>query len=106
MGGWTDPALVVVVQELGLVGGHVDVHRAIALAALARQTQVQGVTHFGGAPSVLDGRILVRAEYFEQQPRPASGGVLFLPGHHVGRTHRPVLMASAVSVAAASLGTR
>ena len=36
-----EPALVVVRQELGLVGGHVHVHRALGLAALAGQAQVE-----------------------------------------------------------------
>ena len=36
-----EPALVVVREELGLVGRHVDVHRALALAALAGQAQVE-----------------------------------------------------------------
>src|SRR5699024_12311915 len=90
--------------ELGLGGGTVAVRRAIALAARARQTQVQGVTHFGGATSVLGGRIRVRAAHFERQPRPASGGVLFFPGHHGGRTPHPALLAAAVADADASHG--
>ena len=46
--------LVVVRQELRLVRRHVDVHRAVALAALARQAQVERVVDLLALPSVGD----------------------------------------------------
>ena len=39
----TGPALVVVVEELGLELGHVDVRRALALARLALEAEVEGL---------------------------------------------------------------
>ena len=46
------PGLEVVEQELRLVGRHVDVDRAVGLAALAGQAEVQRVQHLLGAPAV------------------------------------------------------
>ena len=44
------PAPVMMSEELGLVGGHVDIHRAIAFASLARQAQVERLFHVLVAP--------------------------------------------------------
>ncbi len=51
VGAGPEPAGVVVREELGLVGGHVDVDRAVALAAFAGQAQVQGVADGGRSAS-------------------------------------------------------
>ena len=67
------PALPVVGEEFGLVGCHVDVRRAVFLAALAGQAQVQRVAHRIGPPPVGDGRVGVPIQHLEQQPRPAAG---------------------------------
>ena len=40
-------------EELGLVRGHVDVHRAVALAPLAREAKVQRLLANAGWPSIL-----------------------------------------------------
>ena len=53
VGGGPQPAPVVVVQELRLVRGHVDAHRAVAAAALAGQAQVERVVDLGRAPAVV-----------------------------------------------------
>ena len=87
VGAWTQPVAVVLGEELGLVGGHVDVRGAVGLAALARQAQVQGVLDLFGAPAVGDGAVTVAVEHLEQQPGAAAGGVLFLAGDLVGGTH-------------------
>ncbi|PSK58166.1 hypothetical protein B0E53_06977 [Micromonospora sp. MH33] len=99
----TQPAGVVVGQELGLVGGHVHVHRAVRLAALARQAQVERVPHRLGTPAVAD-----RAapggpvEHLEQQAGPAAGGVLLLPRDHVGGAHDTAGVAAALADAHAA----
>jgi len=41
-------------QELGLVRGHVDRDRAVALAALTGEAEVEGVGDFVRAEAVLD----------------------------------------------------
>ena len=78
------PAPVALGQELGLVGGHVHADRAVALAALARQAQVQRLGDLVGPPAVRD-HLAVR--HLEQQPRAAAGGVLLLAGRPVARAH-------------------
>ena len=47
-----EPPPVVVVQELRLVGGHVDPGRAVRDAAPAGQAEVQRVAHLGRAPAL------------------------------------------------------
>src|SRR5690606_39042346 len=44
---WTEAPAVIVREELGLVGGDVDVDGAFALAALAGQAQVKRLLHRG-----------------------------------------------------------
>ena len=78
------PPGVVVRQELRLVRGHVHVHRAVALAALAHQAQVQRVGDLGAAPAVGD---RLAAQHLEQQPGPAPRRMLLLAGHLVARAH-------------------
>ena len=63
-----EPPGVVVGEELGLVGGHVDADGAVALAPLARQAQVESIAHLGGAPAAGDG---LTAQHLEEQPGPA-----------------------------------
>ena len=84
-----EPPGVMVGQELGLHGGHVDLDRAVLLAALAGQAQVEGVADLGGPPARGDRGVGVPLQHLEQQPAPAAGGVLFLAGDHVGRAHHP-----------------
>ena len=91
------PVLVVVGQELGLVGGHVHVDRAVALAALAGQAQVEGVANGCRAPAVGDRAVRVVVEHLEQQTRPAAGGVLLFAGCAVGGTHDSAGVATALS---------
>ncbi len=85
----TQPAGVVVGKELRLHGGHVHLDRAVLLAALAGQAQVQRVADLGGPPARGDRRVGVPFQHLEQQPAPAAGGVLLLAGDHVGRAHHP-----------------
>lgn len=71
-------------QELGLVAGHVDVHGAVVLAALAGHAQVQSVLDVRIAPPACH---LGAVEQLEQQVRPAAGRVLFLAGGLVAGAH-------------------
>ena len=88
------PALVVVREELGLVGGHVDVHRALGLASLARQAEVERLADRLALPALLH---RVALEHLEEQVRPAAGRVHLLLGDHVARAHRPVLLLAALA---------
>ncbi len=79
------PPRVVVVQELGLVRRHVDADRAVALARLAGQAEIQRVAHLGRPPAVGDE---VAADQLEQQPGSPARRVLLLAGDLVARAHR------------------
>ena len=83
-----EPARVVVSQELGLVGRHVDVDRAIAQAALAGEAQVERVPDGFGAPPFGDH---VALQHLEQQASPPARRVLLVARHHVARAHRAAL---------------
>ena len=76
--------LVVVVEELRLVGRHVDVDGTVVRAALARQAQVEGFSHLRGLPAVGDDLAL---QHLEQQSRPTARAVLLLAGDHVAGAH-------------------
>ena len=78
------PALVIVRQELRLVRGHVHLHRAIVLAAFARQAEVERFADRLVAPAALDH---IAADHFVQQPRAAARRVLLFARHHVARAH-------------------
>src|SRR4051812_634443 len=85
-------------KEFGLVGCHVDINRAVALAALACQAQVQRVANCLGSPAIRDGAATrVAIEHLEQQPSPAPRGVLFLSCHHVGGAHHAAAFAATLA---------
>ncbi len=94
-------ARVMVVQELRLVGGHVDVDGAVGETPLARQAQVEGVADLGGVPTVGD---RLAAQHLEQQPRATARGVLLALGHHVARAHHPGARVDALADADAAPG--
>ena len=75
-------------EELGLVGGDVHVHRAVGLAALACQAQVERLLDVPVAPTPGDD---VARQHLEQEVGPAPGGVLLVTGDHEARAHRPAL---------------
>ena len=100
-GGRPQSPLVVAGEELGLVGGHVDVDRAVPLAALARQAQLQRLVDLLAAEAVFDRLAL---EHLEQDPRAPPRGVLLVEGHHVARAHRAALDVAALAGADASGG--
>src|SRR3954447_9713597 len=97
VGGGSQPTGVVVSEELGLVGGHVDVDGTVRLASLAGEAQVEGVAHRLGAPSVGHrAAACATVEHLEQEAGPTAGGVLLLAGGHVRRTHDAATFATAL----------
>src|SRR5581483_10140897 len=87
-------SLVVVVQELRLVARHVDLHRAVALASLARETQVERLFDLGAPPRRLDRALC--AHHLLQQTRAPARRVLLFARRHEARTHRAVLEMAAL----------
>ncbi len=95
------PAGVVVVEELGLVGGHVHLGRAVDGAALAREAQVQRIAHVAAAPG---GRGRLALEHLDEQLRAATRRVPLVARDAERRAHRPGVIAQAAAHADASLG--
>jgi hypothetical protein len=61
------PPGIVMRQKFGLVGGHIDLHGAVALAALAGQAQVERFAHVLTPPAVGE---RVALKHLEEQARP------------------------------------
>ena len=89
-----------VVQELGLVGRHVGMRRAVVLAAFAGQAQVQRFTHGLTAPAVLDD---FAAEHFAEQSRAAARRKAFFPRCAITRAHHAAFVGAALAHADAAL---
>src|SRR5262245_50985746 len=70
--------------ELGLVGGHIDVDRTVALTALAAEAKIERLLHGSALPAIHD---RISAQHLEQQARPAARAVALLERRHVARTH-------------------
>ena len=93
------PTFVVVRQKLGLVGGHVHVDRAVALAALAGQAQVERVLDRFAFPAV--GQHFA-VHHLEQQAGPAARAMLLLAGDLIAGAHDLAALAAAVADADAA----
>ena len=91
---------VVVAQELGLVGGHIDVDRALALAAFAGQAEIKRFFNLIVAPAAFDDLAL---EHLPEQVGAAAGAVLFLECDLVARAHRARILFTARTDAHAAL---
>src|SRR5579883_971668 len=78
------PALVVMGAKLRLVGGNIDVHRAIALATLAAEAEIERLLDFPAAPAVADRSAV---QHLEQKPRATARRIHLLAGRHVTRAH-------------------
>jgi hypothetical protein len=91
-------------EELGLVRGDVDGDRAVALAALAREAEVERLLHVRVAPALLPDRLPV--QHLEQQAGAPARRVHLLARDHVTRAHRPALGAAALADAEAALRRR
>ncbi len=81
-------------KELGLVGRHVDVDRAFALAALAGEAEVERLLDGLIAPASLD---RTAAHHLEQQVGPSPGRVLLLVQYHVAGAHGARIQLPALS---------
>ena len=77
-------ALVVVGEELGLVGGHVDGDGALALAGLAGEAEVEGLLDLLVLPLVGEDFAL---HQLPEQVGAAAGGVELFAGGHEAGTH-------------------
>ena len=80
------PVLVVVGEELRLVGRHIHVDRAFRLAGLAGKTEVEGLLHVGVVPTAVE---RIPFQQLEQQVGAATGGVHLLARRLEARAHRP-----------------
>src|SRR6185503_13834534 len=94
--------LVVMREELGLVGGHVGVRGAVARAALAGEAPLEGLAHVVAAPAFGDE---LAAQHLLQQPRAAARGVALLARAAVARAHGAALRRAALAHADAALGS-
>ena len=83
---------VVVREELGLIGRHVDVHRTVALAAFAGEAQVECVLDVRVLPALIE---RVAVQHLEEQARASARRVRLLPCGPVARAHRPALVPAA-----------
>ena len=77
-------AFVVVGEEFGLIGGHVDGDGALGLAGFAGEAEVEGLFDLFVAPLV--GKDLALHELPEKMGAAAGGVELFAGGHEAG-TH-------------------
>src|SRR5579884_250857 len=85
----TQPAFVVVREELRLVGRHVDADRTLVLAALAGEAEVERLLDLFRAPAAVEG---LAAHHLEEEPRPSARRVLLLPRGLVARAHHAFLV--------------
>src|SRR5205807_3565084 len=85
---WPKPALPVVGKELGLIGRHVDVDRAISFAALARKAQVKRVFHVLVTPAFANG---ISMQHLPEQTRATASRVFFFTRDHVTWAHGLVI---------------
>src|ERR1700686_4377802 len=81
-------------EKFGFVGGQVNAHRAIALAALAGEAEVERLLYVFVAPAVADH---VALGHLPEQVSAAAGGVFLLMGHPPAGTHDAAFFAAAFS---------
>ena len=93
------PALVVVGEELGLVRRHVHADRALRLAGLAGEAQVEGAPDLLALPAAADD---LAPQHLEEQARAAARRVLLLAGRAEARAHRAAVVAPALAHADAA----
>ncbi len=101
---WPRVFLVVVRQEFGAICRDVHVGRALALAGLTRQAQVERFLDALVLPAAVDD---IALQHLEQHVRAAPGAVLLFERHHVARAHHAgVLLAALADADAAQRGLR
>ena len=95
----TQFAFVIMREKFRLVSRHVHVHRAIRLAAFAREAQIQTLFDFFAFPAVVNDFAL---QHFKQHVRAAARRMFFLARDHVTRAHRAAFAATAFADADAA----
>ena len=88
----TNAPFVIVREELGFISGHVDVHRAFALAAFACEAQIKRLLHGLASPTGFDH---VATKHFEEQPGASASAVHFFASDHVAGAHGAGVFATA-----------
>src|SRR5207237_3816449 len=79
-----DASRVVMRAELGLVGRHVDINRAIVLAALAGEAEIERLLDRVALPAVLQWPAM---HHLEQQVRAAARRMLLLARRDIAWAH-------------------
>ena len=90
---------MIVREKFGLVRGQINAHRAVALAALAGEAEVERLFHVLVAPAVADH---VALGHLPEQVGAAAGGVLLFVRHPPARAHDAAFLAAAFSDADAA----
>src|SRR5208337_507156 len=94
-------ALVALGEKLGLVGGHVYLHRALGFASLATEAEIEGFVN----SAALEAFVTQGAgKHFPEQVCAAAGGVLLLAGGAVAGAHDAAHGVAAGADANAALG--
>ena len=94
---------IILVQELGLEPGHVDIGRALALAGLAFEAEVEDFVDVRVGESL---KSELAGDRQAEQVGAAAGAVLLLAGRLERRAHRPLGLLPAGADARAQLGGR
>src|SRR6476646_9229716 len=81
---WTHAAVPVVRKKFGLVGRHIDVHRAIAFAAFASQAEVKRFFDVFVAPAFSDDAAV---QHLPEMVGAAARGMPLLMSDHEAGTH-------------------
>ena len=97
------PAGIVVGAELSLVGRHIHVDRAIALATLAGKAELERIGDFAVTPIPRDRTAM---QHFEQQARTPAGRMLLFSRDHEARTHHAIAAAEPPALAHADTADR
>ncbi|MCY1234106.1 hypothetical protein D9M72_466780 [compost metagenome] len=94
-------ALIVVAEELGLVGGHIHARGAVAGTCLAGQAQVKRFPYLLGLPAFVHGA--GAPDHVLQHTGAAAGGIFFVPGGPVAGAHHAAGVCAATAHADARL---
>ena len=78
--------LVIVREEFGLVGRHVGMGGAVALAAFAGEAPVEGLLDLLALPAAFH---YLALKHLEKQPCAPARGIALLAGRPIARAHRP-----------------
>src|SRR5438105_1783886 len=99
----TQTAFVVVRKKLSLVNRHIHLHRTLAFAAFARETQIQRFFDFFTLPTIGN---RFAANHFAQQTRAPTRRVFLFECHHITWTHRSTFVLTTDAGANTTFGCR